>query len=182
MLVALLSISLLFLAVTGCSSSSTKKQAAIYAAGDKAKVGALTYNVTDTEVRQELGDDPNTARTPQNRFFLISVSISNSSSGDEPIPAMTLVDDAGQSYTELADGTNVPHWLGLVRKVAQAGTEQGAVVFDAPSRHYRLRLNDPLDEQEISIDIPLNFVHEEKRVIDDPAPAPPHEMKLPTQR
>ncbi len=60
---------------------------------------------------------------------------------------MTLVDDTGHSYTELADGSNVPNWLGVVRNVAPTQTEQGYVVFDAPTRHYRLRLNDPVDER-----------------------------------
>ena len=179
---ALLGISLLSLAVisietTGCSRSS-KNQPVLYAAGDKATVGSLIYSVTDTEVAQELGDDPNNSRTPQNRFFLVKVAISNSGSDAQPIPALTLVDDAGQNYTELADGTNVPNWLGVIRKVEPAQTEQGVVVFDAPTKHYRLRLNDALDEKEIAIDVPLNFVHE--RVEDlVPASNPPAEPAAP---
>src|SRR5580693_2371385 len=92
----------------GCSMfSSSKNQPVIYAAGDKATVGPLVYNVTDTEVANQLGDDPDKARTPQDRFFLVKVSVSNSGSDDEPIPSMTLVDDGGHNYTELADGTGV---------------------------------------------------------------------------
>jgi hypothetical protein len=150
------------LTLTACSSlSSSKDRPVIYAAGDKATVGSLVYTVTDTERTQQLGDDPSTARTPQNRFYLIKVSISNSGGDEQPIPAMTLVDDAGESYGELADGTNVPKWLGVVRKVGAAQTEEGVVVFDAPAKHYRLRLNDPFDEKEIAIDVPLDFVHEQ---------------------
>jgi hypothetical protein len=153
---------LLSLSLTGCSSfSSSKNKPVVYAAGDKATVGSLVYTVTDTERAQQLGDDPSTARTPQNRFYLIKVSVSNSGGDEQPIPAMTLVDDAGQNYTELADGTNVPKWLGVVRKVGPAQTEEGVVVFDAPARHYRLRLTDPFDEKEIAIDVPLDFVHEQ---------------------
>ena len=150
----------------------------IYAAGDKATVGPLVYNVTDTEVTQQLGDDPAKERTPQDRFFLVKVSVSNSSADDQPIPAMTLVDDAGHSYTELADGTGVPNWLGVVREVRPTQTEQGVVLFDAPTKHYRLRLNDPLDENEIAIDVPLSFVHEQLKNVDT-APGAPAELPVP---
>lgn len=175
----LLLISFLSLASTGCSSlTSSKTQPVIYAAGDKAAVGPLVYSVTDTEVTQQLGDDPTSARTPQDRFYLVRVSVSNSSSDEQPIPAMTLVDDTGHNYTELADGANVPNWLGVVRKVAPAQTEQGIVVFDAPTKHYRLRLNDAADDKEIAIDVPLNFVHEQLKTVDT-TPGAPAELSVP---
>jgi len=165
-------VSLLALALTGCSGlSSSKNRSVIIAAGDKATIGSLVYTITDTERRQQLGDDPSAARTHQNRFYLIKVSISNSGGDEQPIPAMTLVDDAGQSYSELADGTNVPNWLGVVRKVGPAQTEQGVVAFDAPAKHYHLRLNDPFDEKEIAIDVPLDFVHEQGLQAPQSAPA-----------
>jgi hypothetical protein len=158
---AVICISILSLAAAGCSSAvSSKKEATVYAAGEKAVAGPLTYSVTDSEITQTLGDDPATARNAQERFYLIKVAVSNSSSSEQPIPAMTLVDDEGHSIAELADGSNVPNWLGVVRNVGPAQTEQGVVLFDAPTKHYRLRLNDPFDEKEISIDLPLDFVHE----------------------
>ena len=165
---------------TGCSSVS-KPSNVIYAAGDKATIGPLVYSVTDTEVAQQLGDDPNNQRTPQERFYLIRVSVTNSSSDEAPIPTMTLVDDQGHSYTELSDGTGVPNWLGIVRKVGPTQTEQGVVVFDAPSRHYRLRLNDPIDEREIAIDVPLNFVHERLKGIDT-SPEPQPKLSIPSKK
>jgi hypothetical protein len=165
---------------TGCASfSKAKNVPVIYAAGDKATVGPLVYNVVDTELADQLGDNPNNERTPQDRFFLVKVSISNSSPEDQPIPAMTLVDDAGHNYTELADGAGVTNWLGVVRKVAPTQTEQGYVLFDAPTKHYRLRLNDPLDEKEFAIDVPLSFVHEQLRGVDTSAADAPAESPLP---
>ena len=141
-------------------------------------VGRLVYSVTDTEMAQQLGDDAATARTPQNRFYLVKVSISNSGSDEQPIPAMTLVDDTGQNYTELADGTNVTNWLGVVRKVGPTQTEQGVVVFDAPTKHYRLRLNDANDDKEIAIDVPLDFVREQLKSV-QVAPTAPAELSIP---
>jgi hypothetical protein len=155
----------LALTAAGCSSSQ-KPATTVYAAGDKATIGPLVYSVIDTEVTQQVGDDPKSPRTAQERFYLIRVSVTNASSDEQPIPTMTLVDDAGKSYTELADGSGVPNWLGVVRRVGPTQTEQGVVIFDAPTKHYRLRLNDALDEREIAIDVPLNFVHEQLRNVD----------------
>jgi hypothetical protein len=74
---------------------------------------------------------------------------------------MTLVDDAGKVYNELPDGTGVLRWLGVVRSVEPAQTEQGSIVFDAPPVHYRLRLTDETDKEDIYVDLPLNFMHEQ---------------------
>ena len=178
---AVITISFCALALAGCGKS--KPASILYAAGDKATVGPLVYSVIDTEVTQQLGEDPNNMRTAQERFFLVKVSVTNSSSDDQPIPSMTLVDDSGHNYAELADGTGVPNWFGVLRRVHPAETQQGVVIFDAPTRHYRLRLNDALDDNEVAIDVPLNFVHEQmKNVVDPTAAAPqqaPQELPIP---
>jgi hypothetical protein len=166
----LICISLLSIALTGCTTFSAKNKQSIYAAGDKATIGSLVYNLTDAETAQQLGDEASSARAAQNRFYLVKVSVTNSGTEEQPIPGMSLVDEAGQSYNELADGKNVPNWLGVVRKVGVAQTEQGYVVFDAPAKHYRLRLNDPFENSEIAIDMPLSFVHEQTTNL---LPAPP---------
>src|SRR5690348_4439433 len=99
---ALVSVALLSLAAGGCSSVQ-KPTNTLYAAGERAVVGPLVYSVTDTETAQQLGDDPKNPRAAQERFYLIKLSITNSSSDEQPIPTMTLVDDAGKNYTELSD-------------------------------------------------------------------------------
>jgi len=177
---AFIAISLLSVAAAGCSRAQ-KPANILYAAGDKAIVGPLVYSVTDTEVAQQLGDDPN-PRTAQERFYLIRISVTNSSSDDQSIPTMTLVDDAGHSYTELSDGTGVTNWLGVVRKVRATQTEQGIVAFDAPTKHYRLRLNDALDENEISVDVSLNFVHERIKSVDTGTVAPATGLAIPEKK
>ncbi len=91
----------------------------------------------------------------------MTISVSNGSSEDASIPGLTLVDDSGKEYPEAADGTNVPNWLGVVRKAGGAQTEQGNILFDAPAQHYRLRLTDETDPKELSIDVPLTYVHEQ---------------------
>jgi hypothetical protein len=156
-----LGLALTSMALLAACSSSGKKDNKLFAAGEKAGVGPLTYAVVDTQIFPQLGDDLATARTPVNRFYVVQLSVSNSSNADVPIPALTLVDDSGQTYTELSDGTGVTNWMGVVRKVKPGDTEIGNIVFDAPSKHYRLRFTDDLDPAEIAIDLPLNFVHEQ---------------------
>jgi hypothetical protein len=160
----------------GCSSAD-KKESRVFPAGEKVTVGPLVYSVIDSQVLTQLGDDPTSARTPQNRFYVMTVSVSNSSSEDTPIPGLTLVDDAGKEYPEAADGTKVPNWLGVVRKAGGAQTEQGNILFDAPAQHYRLRLTDETDSKELSIDIPLTYVHEQLKEI--PAAPQPTVQQLP---
>jgi hypothetical protein len=169
---ALISLALL----EGCSSAPGKENK-VYAAGEKAKSGPLTYTVIDTEILPQLGDDPATARTPTNRFYVVKIAVTNSSNADTPIPALTLIDDSGKTYTELGDGSGISDWMGVVRKVKPADTNIGSVAFDAPSQHYQLRLTDELESPAVSIDIPLSFVHEQigdiKTALDPDLPTTP---------
>ncbi len=178
MLGAFFTICLFSLVLTGCSGVP-KRESKTWSAGEKVSVGRLTYSVVDTEIVPQLGDDPATARNAQNRFYLIKVSVSNASNAELQIPAMTLIDDSGQMYNELADGTNVPQWLGVVRKVGAAQTDQGNVVFDAPAKHYRLKLTDETDEADVAVDIPLSYVHEQMKNLKTVPDAQPEPIKIP---
>lgn len=173
-------ISLLALLCAACSSSP-KRESLTYPPGEKITVGPLIYNVIDTQILTQLGDDAGSARTPQNRFYLVTVSVSNSSTDDLPIPGLTLVDDSGKEYPELADGSNVPKWMGIIRHVGGAQTEQGNIVFDAPTAHYRLRLTDETDARQLFADIPVNFVHEEMKNLED-GPAQDHVIPVPAKK
>jgi hypothetical protein len=147
--------------LAGCSSSpSASRKSVTFAAGDKATVDKLTYSVVDTQIFPRLGDE-SSPRVPQHRFYVFQLSVSNSGNSDLAIPAMTLLDDSGKNYEELPDGSGVPHWLGVIRKVQANQTEQGAVVFDAPAGHYKLKLTDETDANDVFVDIPLSFAHEQ---------------------
>jgi hypothetical protein len=155
-------------ALAACSTSSTpKRDVRTYPAGEKATVGHLTYTIIDTEAQPRLGDD-SSPRVPQNRFYLVQLSVSNNASSELNIPSLSLLDDSGNVYPELSDGNGVPHWLGMIRKVDAGQTEQGYVAFDAPTSHYRLKLSDETSDNDIYADIPLSFVHE--RMTDAGAP------------
>jgi hypothetical protein len=149
------------LLLSACSSTPSR-QTKIYQAGEKAAVDRLTYAVIDSQIHPRLGDDPNNPRVPENRFYAVQVAISSGASTELPIPAMTLVDDSGKNYNELADGSGLQHWLGVVRRVAPAQTERGEVLFDAPAAHYKLKLTDDSVQEDVYIDLPLNFVNEQQ--------------------
>jgi hypothetical protein len=146
--------------LTGCGSSEPEHKTVTVAAGEKANVEKLSYSIADTQLFPRLGDPAN-PRVPTHRFYVVNLSVFNSGSSEQPIPALTLIDDSGKNYEELIDGTGVPHWLGVSRRLAPHQTEQGAVVFDAPAGHYKLRLTDETDDSQVFVDLPLSFAHEQ---------------------
>jgi hypothetical protein len=146
------------LLLVGCSGIRVR-QSRVFSAGEKATVGQLTYSVIDSDIQTRVGEDAN-PRFPQTRFVIVQLAVSNSSNAGVAIPGLTLVDDSGKTYPELADGTGVPHWLGVDRKVDPVQTERGSVLFDAPSAHYKLKLTDESNDSDTFIDIPLTFIHE----------------------
>src|SRR5665213_1954978 len=157
------------LALAACSGAPVRASKT-FPTGEKATVGKLVYSVVDTQIFTRLGEEPN-PRLPQNRFYVVQVSASNSGNEDASIPAMTLTDDAGKAYEELTDGTGVSRWLGVIRRVGANQTESGNIVFDAPASHYKLKLTDETDASDVYIDIPLSFAHEQMSMgTEDTAP------------
>lgn len=148
------------LIMSGCSSAP-QRQSKVFNSGEKVPVARLTYAVIDSQIQPTLpGSDAANPRIPQNRFYVIQISVSNGGNEDTPIPALALVDDAGHVYNELPDGSGVNRWLGMVRRVSPGQTEEGNVLFDAPAAHYKLRFTDETEDEQIYADLPLNFVHE----------------------
>jgi hypothetical protein len=148
------------LLLAACSSKTPERKSATFAAGDKVPVDQLTYSVVDTQILPRLGDEAD-PRIPQHRFYVVQVSVLNTGSSDMAIPGMTLVDDSGKTYEELADGAGVPRWLGVARKVQPNQIEQGSILFDAPASHYKLKLTDDTDPSDVLVDMPLSFAHEQ---------------------
>src|SRR5262249_36878231 len=99
-----------------------------------------------------------------NRYFLIRMSAVNGGGSDLAVPSLSIEDDNGKSYPELTDGTSVPQYIGYLRKVKPAESVQGHALFDAPPRHYKLRIQDEDSERSALIDIPLSFTSESPEV------------------
>ena len=143
--------------------------------GERVQVGHLIYTVLETQWLTQLGLGLS-ARVPQNRFFLVRLSVANSGSEALPAPATTIEDDNGNSYSELTNGEGAPHWLGFLRQVKPAEAAMGNVMFDAPPRHYKLRVTDENESKSALIDIPLTFSAEM------PEPVEPGSDKLPAEK
>jgi hypothetical protein len=124
--------------------------------GERVPAGSLVYNVFEDQWKAKLGDGPD-ARVPKDRFFLVRLSVVNGGSTELMVPTLTLVDDSGQTYSELSNGDQVPQWLGYLRRIKPAETLQGYVVFDVAPKHYILRASDENSQKSRDIDIPLNF-------------------------
>jgi hypothetical protein len=139
---------------TSCGSSD--KTVKIYDMGSRVEVGHLIYTVFETEWLPQIGAG-DTARVPQHRFFLVRLSAVNSGSEEMDVPNVTLVDDHGDTVEELSDGTQIPQWIGYVRRAKPADSVAGNVVFDCEPKHYRLRVTDEDGEKAALVDIPLNF-------------------------
>lgn len=143
----------------GCSAGRSGAEVSIYRMGEPVTVGPLIYTVMDTEWRAQLGESP-TARLPEHRFLLVRLSVTNSGAGNAMVPAMAVVDAAGQTHLELADGQGVEEWLGYLRTLRPAETDRGRVVFDVPPNSYRLRVTndaEPGAEKVALIDMPLQL-------------------------
>jgi hypothetical protein len=153
-------------ALSGCAPAAAPK-AKVHQMGERVTAGALVYNVFDTQWKTQLGEGAD-VRIPKDRFFLVRLSVVNGGAGELMVPTMTLVDDAGQTFTELSNGDQVPSWIGFLRRVRPAETVQGNVVFDVPPKHYRLRVSDENSQKTEEVDIPLSFATETPEI---PAPA-----------
>lgn len=130
-----------------------------YTMGERIQLGSLIYNVFESRWLTHAGEGAG-ARVPENRFFLVRVSITNSGPREAIIPIMSVADDSGKLYTELSNGDQVPDWIGYLRSVKPAESLQGNVVFDCSPRHYKIRMGDESEQRAALVDIPLTFTAE----------------------
>ena len=150
----------LFLAGFLCACNSAKPQAAAdHIMGEKVTVGPLVYDVIESSWHSQLGDAFN-LRPAQQRFLEITLSITNSSGSDRAVPLLHAVNSEGQEYIESDNGEGVQNWLGLLRNIGAAQTQEGKILFDVPLTSYRLRLTDgagPGEEKYAWVSIPLRM-------------------------
>lgn len=147
-----------FAAFAACGPAAAP-EARVHRMGERVSVGSLVYNVFEDQWQAKLGDGPD-ARVPKDRFFLIRLSVVNGGATETMVPTFSLVDDSGQTYSELSNGDQVPQWTGFLRRIKPAETLQGNVVFDVAPKHYLLRVSDENGQKTSDIDIPLNFTSE----------------------
>src|SRR3954462_7676462 len=147
--------------LTGCSKPTYPVRT--YQMGEKVSLGHIIYTVFETQWLTQAGEAPN-VRMPQNRFFLVRMSASNSSGTDIIVPNLTVQDDQGNTYQEQSNGEGIPQWIGFLRAVHPAESVAGNLLFDCPPGHYKLKISDEDGERTAFIDIPLNFTNETPEV------------------
>jgi hypothetical protein len=129
----------LVLFLGGCQKAGPPRSN--FSMGERVPVGQMTYSVVESAWRPQLGEGFK-IRTPEQRFLLIKISVTNATGKDVSIPLLTLEGNNGQTYREIADGEGVDNWFGLLRTLNPGETQQGNVLFDVPLTSYKLRVPD----------------------------------------
>ena len=133
------SAALFFLLLGGCQKAGPTRTD--FSMGERVRVGEMTYSVIETAWRPQLGEGLKT-RTPEQRFLLVKISVTNGTGKDVSIPLLTLEGANGQTYSEMANGESVDNWFGLLRTLNPGETQQGNILFDVPLTSYKLRVPD----------------------------------------
>jgi len=136
-----------------------------YTMGERIALGQLNYQIFETQWLTHIGDGPD-QRVPKNRFFLVRLSVTNSSGKDVIVPNFTIENDNGTSYPEMSEGDGVPQYIGYLRNLKTTGSVTGNALFDVPPRHYKLKIQDETGEKTAYVDIPLSFASETPDVPD----------------
>jgi hypothetical protein len=146
----------LLLSTVACRPAEPPKSEAKM--GDPAVAGPLTFTVLETKWQSQLESFP-TPRMPERNFLLIRMSVTNSSGSETNIPFLKLENSSGEIFTELENGSGVDGWLGMIRTIRPAQTEEGWILFDVPTNSYRLRVTDGNveDERVTYVSIPLTM-------------------------
>jgi hypothetical protein len=145
--------------LSSCGDSAERSSVRTYNMGERISLGHIVYVVYETQWLTHIGEGAE-ARVPQNRFFLVRLSAVNGYGSDVIVPNFSIEDDNGNTYPELSSGEGVPQYIGYLRSVKPAQSQQGNALFDAPPRHYKMKLADESGEKVAYVDIPLSFVSE----------------------
>jgi hypothetical protein len=145
------------LLLTSCEKQERKNVK--YEMGERVSIGPFTYVVVESSWKNQLGEGFN-VRSPQNRFMVLKISVTNTGTSEVSVPMLSIQGSNDQLYQELADGTGVSNWLGVLRNIAPAQTIQGNLLFDVPLGAFRLRVPDSGEsgyEKYSWIEIPLRI-------------------------
>jgi hypothetical protein len=148
----------LCLLITSCSSDSG--ETSYVAMGEAVTLGSVSHTVLSAEWSTGLGNGA-ASRVPQDQFLTIRMVLANTGDTEAEIASMQLVAADGTEYEELADGSGLLDWLGLVRTLPSKESRQGSVLFDAPRGVYSLKLTeqtvDGSDADVAYVEIPLRL-------------------------
>lgn len=156
--------------LTGCSHAN--QLPVDHLMGENVTLGPLTYSVIESSWHLQLGEGFR-IRPAQQRFLELTLSIHNGGSSDIAVPLLNLENSDGQSFLESDNGDGLDNWLGILRNLSPAQTQQGKILFDVPLTSYKLRLTDgggPGAEKYGWVSIPLRM--DVDTGIETPLPGP----------
>lgn len=161
------------IALGGCSQARREPSLATFPIGAQVNAPPLVYTIVDANWAAEL-PMPEGPRLPKNRFLLVTLTVTNSGGAEAGIPLLSLVDSRGATYLEEQKGDGVDQWLGFLRVMKPAESDQGRILFDVPPGAYKLRVSsggDPETEKAALVEIP--FMAEKDPTVGTPQPAAP---------
>jgi len=157
LLLPLLLVALCLLMIS-CGGDSGKTS--YVAMGEAVTLGSVSHTVLGAEWSTGIGSGA-AARVPQDQFLTIRIALANTADTEAEIAQMQLIAADGTEYEELADGSGLLDWLGLVRTLPAKDSRQGSVLFDAPRGVYNLKLTeqtvDGSDADVAFVEIPLRL-------------------------
>jgi hypothetical protein len=124
----------------GLASCSTSKAGqSTFPIGEKVLVGKLSYQVVDAQWQTEV---PGLKQPVKNRILQLHVMITNSGGAEVFVPMLRLIDAAGTEIGEISEIEGNGRWMGMIRRMQPAITEEGLLYFDVPVGAYRLEVVD----------------------------------------
>lgn len=139
------------------SCSGSKSQTLSFPIGQKVQVGKLFYQVVDAQWAPEL---MGAKQPPKNRILQLHLMVTNSGAEEISVPMLRLLNSAGTEIGEVTEIEGNTRWMGMIRRLQPALTEEGFVYFDVPVGAYRLEVidNSVADNERIAlIEIPASL-------------------------
>jgi hypothetical protein len=151
--------------LSACSDPKAAAESRVYQMGERVDVGGVMYTVLESEWRASIGEGTD-AMIPQNRFLILRVTITNGAGQPANLPFLHVENAKSESTMEVDNAKALPGWMGLVRIVAPAQTEEGRLVFDVPPGSYKLRVSNGSGDNEVTrlVDVPYNVSDSPVRV------------------
>lgn len=121
------------------------------------KVGKLYFQVLEAQWLAEL---PGAKHPPKHRILQLRLATTNAGGEETSVPLLRLIDATGREIVEVSEIEGDSNWLGILRRLQPALTEEGTIYFDVPIGAYILELvdsSDPADEKVAYVQIPASL-------------------------
>ncbi len=121
------------------------------------QVGKLFYQVLEANWVTEVQGAKN---PPKNRVLQLRLTVTNSGGQEVSMPLLRLIDANGKERLEIAEIEENSQWLGSLRRLQPALSEEGSIYFDVPVGAYKLEVVDnsnPEDGKLAHIEIPASL-------------------------